>query len=189
MCRLLLIKRKFEKKSPHQLRELKTLNDGYVSLCCMQDSRQTESMPQSAIISLKYRQLSAFYFFPKSHLPSNADITKPKIYYIFKKKRHTLYKPNNNNNEKLRPDWFGVGKAWGRNDSKSSKLYYNSMLGNTSFLQIKQALLCITLRIIFLNFVLLLKYYSHAVGQNILRWKYTWCFQQVYCLLRNMQHM
>ena len=43
MCRLLLIKRKFEKKSPHQLHELKTFNDGYVSLCCMQDSRQTET--------------------------------------------------------------------------------------------------------------------------------------------------
>jgi hypothetical protein len=60
--------------------------------------------------------LSAFSFFS-----SNADITKPKIYYIFKKKP---YKHNNNNNEKLRrivwgwmdryrtalgPDWFGAG--------------------------------------------------------------------------------
>ena len=44
----------------------------------------------------------AFYFFPKSYLPSNADITKPKIYYIFFKKKKT-YK-HNNNNEKLRPN-------------------------------------------------------------------------------------
>jgi hypothetical protein len=66
--------------------------------------------------------LSAFYFFPKSYLPSSANITKPKIYYIFKKKK--TYKHNNNNNEKLRPDrlgpdCFGAGLLWGRNDLKS----------------------------------------------------------------------
>ena len=89
----------------------------------------------TTVISLKYRQLSAFYFFPKSCLPSNADITEPKIYYILKKK---TYKHNNNNNENLRPDRLGLdrlgperlraGLVWGRNDSKSVKTMLDSSL-------------------------------------------------------------
>jgi hypothetical protein len=49
------------------------------------------------------------------------------MYYIFKKK---TYKHNNNNDEKLRPDrlgpdCFGAGKAWGRTGLGPKRLEIN----------------------------------------------------------------